>query len=41
MSGVGSVLYVDFGAAGLYRYDGSFQRVSTNNCEDMVAANLP
>jgi hypothetical protein len=42
MCGVGSILYVDFGATGLYRYDGSsFQRVSTNDCEDMVAAELP
>ncbi|MGD9036990.1 MAG: hypothetical protein PVF10_10560 [Syntrophobacterales bacterium] len=41
MCGVGVNLYVDFGATGLYRYDGSnFQRVSTNNCEDMVAAEL-
>jgi subtilisin family serine protease len=39
MCGVGASLYVDFGATGLYRYDGSnFQRISTNNCEDMVAA---
>jgi hypothetical protein len=42
MCGVGSILYVDFAGSGLYRYEGSsFQRVSTNNCEDMVAADLP
>jgi hypothetical protein len=42
MCGVGTSLYVDFGAIGLYRYDGSnFQRVSTSDCEDMVAAELP
>jgi hypothetical protein len=42
MCGVGVNLYVDFGATGLYRYDGSsFQKVSSNDCEDMVAAQLP
>ena len=41
MCGVGVNLYVDFGATGLYRYDGSsFQRVSTSNCEDMVAVTI-
>jgi hypothetical protein len=41
MCGVGDMLYVDFGGSGLYRYDGSsFQRVSTNNCEDMVAVSV-
>jgi hypothetical protein len=39
MCGVGSNLYVDFGAKGLYKYDASgWERLSNNNCEDMVAA---
>jgi hypothetical protein len=42
MCGVGTSLYVDFGHTGLYKYDAAgWKRVSTSDCEDMVAADSP
>jgi hypothetical protein len=42
LTGVGAILYVDFLGSGVYSYDGSsFQRINTNNTEEMVAADLP
>jgi len=40
MVAVGTDLYVDFGASGLYKYDGMWTFLTGANAEDMVAVDI-